>query len=181
MPNWATRSPTTPPRAASSSAGLAVITGTEDRQHAYVALTGGTDVNTAYVFTLPPRRADPTPGPRPAPELARHNRLAAAPSGQPAPASTPGEALAVLAGVLDRDGQQHSATQVRNQALADADRHNLMIPSEDPDYGDLGQAFPAWTGPGRDAILQPPNPEITPSPQILQRVMDRDAEWEAAD
>ena len=39
--------------------GLAVITGTEDRQHAYVALTRGTDVNTAYVFTASPKRADP--------------------------------------------------------------------------------------------------------------------------
>jgi hypothetical protein len=29
--------------------------------------------------------------------------------------------------------------------------------------------------------LQPPEPEIPPSPQILQRVMDHDAEWEAAD
>ena len=27
----------------------------------------------------------------------------------------------MLAGVLDRDGQQHSATQTRNQALSDAD------------------------------------------------------------
>ncbi len=69
------------------------------------------------------------------------------------------------------------------QAFADklADRQSQTIPSEDPDYGDLGQAFPGWTGPGRDAILQPPKPEITPSPQILQRVMDRDADWEAAD
>jgi hypothetical protein len=62
-----------------------------------------------------------------------------------------------------------------------ADRQSQTIPAEDPDYGDLGQAFPAWTGPGRDAILQPPKPEIPPSPQILQRVMDRDAGWEAAD
>ena len=62
-----------------------------------------------------------------------------------------------------------------------ADRQSQTIPSEDPDYGDLGQAFPGWTGPGRDAILQPPKPEITPSPQILQRVMDCDADWEAAD
>jgi hypothetical protein len=36
---------------------LAVITGTEDRQHVYVALTRGTDVNTAYVFTASPKRA----------------------------------------------------------------------------------------------------------------------------
>ena len=47
--------------------GLAVITGTEDRQHAYVALTRGTDTNLAYVFTTSPKRADPVPGPRPAP------------------------------------------------------------------------------------------------------------------
>ena len=57
--------------------GLAVITGTEDRQHAYVALTRGTNDNSAYVFTLSPKRADPAPGPRPAPELARYDRLAA--------------------------------------------------------------------------------------------------------
>ena len=54
-----------------------------------------------------------------------------------------------------------------------------MIPSEDPDYGDLGQAFPAWTGPGRDAILQPPKPEIRPSARVLERVLDRDADMEA--
>jgi hypothetical protein len=106
--------------------GLAVITGTEDRQHAYVALTRGTDVNTAYVFTASPKRADPAPGTRSAPELARYDRLAAAPGGQPAPASSPREALAVLSGVLDRDGQQHSATQTRNHALADADHLALL-------------------------------------------------------
>jgi ATP-dependent exoDNAse (exonuclease V) alpha subunit len=53
--------------------GLALITGTEDRPHAYVALTRGTDANTAYVFTLPAKLADPAPGPRPAPELARYD------------------------------------------------------------------------------------------------------------
>ena len=56
-----------------------------------------------------------------------------------------------------------------------------MIPSEDPDYGDLGPAFPPGPGPGKDAILQPPKPEIAPSPQVLQRAADRDADPEAAD
>ena len=56
-----------------------------------------------------------------------------------------------------------------------------MIPSEDPDYGDLGPAFPTRTGSGREPILRPPKPEIPPSPRILERVMDRDADWEAAD
>jgi integrase len=47
--------------------------------------------------------------------------------------------------------------------------------------GDLGLAFQPWTGPARDAILRPPKPEIAPSPHILQRVIGRDADWEAAD
>ena len=56
-----------------------------------------------------------------------------------------------------------------------ADRQSQRIPSQDPDYGDLGPAFPAWTGPGQDAILHPPKPEIPPSPQVLQRDADREA------
>jgi hypothetical protein len=62
-----------------------------------------------------------------------------------------------------------------------AERQSLTVPSEDPDYGDLGQAFPPWTGPARAAILQPPKPEIRPSPQVLRRAADRDADPEAAD
>jgi hypothetical protein len=37
---------------------------------------------------------------------------------------------------------------------------SMKIPAEDPDYGDLGRAFPDWHEPDRDAILQPPKPEI---------------------
>ena len=107
------------------TAGLAVITGTEDRQHAYVALSRGTEVNLAYVFTASPKTADPAAGPRPAPELARYDRRATTPGG-PAEPAAPGEELAVLAGVLDRDGQQRSATQTRNQALADADHLAIL-------------------------------------------------------
>jgi hypothetical protein len=29
--------------------------------------------------------------------------------------------------------------------------------------------------------LQPPKPEIRPSPQVLERAADRDTDWEAAD
>ena len=100
--------------------GLAVITGTEDRQHGYVALSRGTEANLAYVFTLSPKTANPVPGPRPAPELARYDRHAT-PGPAAHTATTPADPLTVLAGVLDRDGQQHSATWTRNQALADAD------------------------------------------------------------
>ena len=47
------------PGSQAGTTGLAVITGTEDRQHAYVALTRGTDANLAYMFTVSPKRADP--------------------------------------------------------------------------------------------------------------------------
>jgi len=62
-----------------------------------------------------------------------------------------------------------------------ADRQSLLIPSEDPGYGSLGQAFPSWTGPPAGAILQPPKPEIRPSSRVLERVLDRDADLEAGD
>jgi hypothetical protein len=94
--------------------GLAVITGTEDRQHAYVALTRGTDANLAYVFTHSPTTADPAPGPKPAPERARYDKIYAERAGHLAPATEPappGTALGVLSAVLDHDGQQISATQ----------------------------------------------------------------------
>jgi conjugative relaxase-like TrwC/TraI family protein len=109
--------------------GLAVITGTEDRQHAYVALTRGTRNNTAYVFTLSPKLADPAPGPRPAPELARYDKLTTAPSTGPDPVPAlrnTRDELAVLADVLKRDGQQLSASQTWQQALADADHLAIL-------------------------------------------------------
>ena len=111
------------------TAGLAVITGTEDRQHALVALTRGTDINLAYVFTWSPKRADPAPGPRPAPELDRYDQIQAELAGAPAPpapAAPPADALAVLSAVLERDGQLLSATQDRHRALTDADHLAIL-------------------------------------------------------
>ena len=55
--------------------GIALVTGTEDRQWLYPAMTRGTDVNLAFVFTTPARPADPQPGTRPAPELDRYDRI----------------------------------------------------------------------------------------------------------
>jgi hypothetical protein len=151
--------------------GLAVITGTEDRQHAYVALTRGTDANHAYVFTAPPKRADPVPGPRPAPELARHDTISTERADDPAPATpaaTAGTALAVLSAVLERDGQQRSATQARHQALADADHLALLhaiwtaetSPARELRYPDLlAAALPPGChprpGPGTDGCGGP--------------------------
>ena len=67
--------------------GLAVITGTEDHQHAYVALTRGTDANLAYVYTASPKTADPAPGPKPAPELDRYDKILARTVRRPRPSS----------------------------------------------------------------------------------------------
>jgi hypothetical protein len=130
------------------TAGLAVIAGTEDRQHAYVALTRGTDDNTAYVFTQSPKRADPAPGPRSAPELARYDRLAAqadTPALTTSDTAGTEEALRVLAEVLGRDGEQVSASQTWQQALADADHLALLhaiwtaetTPARDQRYREL--------------------------------------------
>ena len=126
--------------------GLAVITGTEDRQHSYVALSRGTDLNMAYVFTLSPKRADPAPGPRPAPELARYDRITVGHDAEPAAAAAgTRDALGVLAGVLDRDGQQLSASQTWQRALANADHLAILhaiwtgqiTPAREQHYRDL--------------------------------------------
>jgi hypothetical protein len=61
------------------------------------------------------------------------------------------------------------------------ERQALRVPSEDPEEHDLGPAFPAWHPPDRDAILQPPKPEITPSAKILELDREQQAGWEAAD
>jgi hypothetical protein len=56
-----------------------------------------------------------------------------------------------------------------------------MIPSEDPEFEAFAPAFPAWKAAARDAILQPPKPQIEPSERVLELVADRDAGIEAAD
>jgi hypothetical protein len=59
------------------------------------------------------------------------------------------------------------------------ERPGLMTPGQDPVRGDLGETLPAWRTSGRDAILQPPKPEIIPSARILQLAAEPD--YEAAD
>jgi hypothetical protein len=61
-----------------------------------------------------------------------------------------------------------------------AERNSMTIPAEDPDYEDLGLAFPALGTPERDAILQPPKPVIKPSARVLVQAWERDHAPEAA-
>ena len=124
--------------------GLALVTGTEDRQWLYPAMTRGTDTNLAFVFTTPAQPADPQPGTRPAPELARYDRLQHERQGLPLlqPVPSPGvpesrEPVAVLADILSRDGAELSATQTRRRNLANADH--------------LAVLHTIWTAETRDA------------------------------
>jgi hypothetical protein len=55
------------------------------------------------VFTTSPKRADPAPGPRPAPELARYDQIYSERNGVRAPVARPAPPGTALA-VLDRDG-----------------------------------------------------------------------------
>ena len=111
------------------AAGIALVTGTEDRQWLYVALTRGFASNTAIAFTEPARPADPQAGTRPAPELERHARIQAERAALSAPPAPPGsstqpdprEPVAVIADALDRDGSEASALHTWDRALADAD------------------------------------------------------------
>jgi hypothetical protein len=108
--------------------GITLVTGNEDRQWLYAALTRGTEANLVFVSTTPARVADPAPGTRPAPELERHERnrherQGYLPAQRPTPSSgvNPREPIAVLADILDRDGAQLSATETRRCNLAHAD------------------------------------------------------------
>ena len=103
--------------------GIALVTGTEDRQWLYPAMTRGTDMNVAFVFTTPARPANPQPGTRPAPELGRYDRLRREHAGYP-----PGlrEPVAVLADVLGRDGAELSASETRQRNLANADHLGVL-------------------------------------------------------
>jgi len=54
-------------------------------------------------------------------------------------------------------------------------RQNVMVPAEDPDWQDESPAWRVWQA-QRDAILQPPKPEIQPAAGVLEATFQRDAE-----
>jgi hypothetical protein len=114
--------------------GIALVTGTEDRQWLYPAMTRGTDANLAVVFTTPARPADPAPGTRPAPELDRYDRnrhqrdgYRPDPAGDAQPVGPDQrEPVAVIADVLARDGAELAASTVRQRNLANADHLGVL-------------------------------------------------------
>ena len=114
--------------------GIAVVTGSEDRQWLYPAMTRGTDANLAFVFTKSARPADPAPAARSAPELTRYERIRRERQGLPParPAKRgpgivdPREPIAVLADVLGRNGAELSASETRRRNLANADHLGVL-------------------------------------------------------
>jgi hypothetical protein len=113
--------------------GIALVTGNEDRQWLYPAMTRGTENNMAFVFTAPARPADPQPGTRPAPELGRYDRTQPERRGYPPAPADPGSAhpdprepIAVLAEVLERDSSELSASETRRRNLSNADHLGIL-------------------------------------------------------
>ncbi len=113
--------------------GIALVTGTEDRQWLYPAMTRGTDANLAFVFTTSPKAADPQPGTRAAPELDRYERIrrqraASLPAEPTRGSGSPDlrEPIAVLADVVGRDGADLSASETRRRNMANADHLGVL-------------------------------------------------------
>ena len=55
------------------------------------------------------------------------------------------------------------------------ERKAIRIPSVDPDYEPEGAAWPVRADRERDAVLQPPKPEMQAAPAVLQRIPDLQA------
>jgi hypothetical protein len=56
------------------------------------------------------------------------------------------------------------------------ERKTILVTSEDSDYKSEAHAWPGWIERDRDAILQPPKPEMRPSQAVLQRRAELQAE-----
>ena len=75
---------------------------------------------------------------------------------------------------------QMSDLTVQRQAFRAAmNEYRQLVPGEDATRGSPGEASPVSRMPWRDAILQPPKPQITPSAEILQVAAKHDIEHEA--
>ena len=123
--------------------GIALITGTETREWAYVGMSRGRDGNHAYVTTASARVADPAAGVRAAPELERHERIARERAGLAEPEQREQSELArdpigVLSDVLENEGAELSALEVQRRNLANADH--------------LAKLHAIWDGETKDAV-----------------------------
>jgi hypothetical protein len=85
----------------------------------------------------------------------------------PAIPATEGEAAALASQA------EQARAEFREQMEA---RQGVMVPAEDPDWQDEAEAWPApWPNRDRDALLQPPKPEMRPAPQLEREAEAREA------
>ena len=98
-------------------------------------------------------------------------------SADPAVTDTERDGTHQETGVPIRDlAAQHRAFR---EKLNQRQRQHAMTPGDGLHGAVLGGTLPSWCAPRRDAILQPPKPEITPSAKILQLAAEHDIEPEA--
>jgi hypothetical protein len=68
---------------------------------------------------------------------------------------------------------EQTRTEFRERLEA---RQGVKVPAEDPDWQDEGEAWPsAWPGRDRDAVLQPPKPEMRPAPEVERQAEAHEA------
>jgi len=61
------------------------------------------------------------------------------------------------------------------------ERKAVRVPADDHELQDEGEAWPTLRARERDAIVQPPPPEIPASPRVIERARERDAGREAGE
>ena len=90
--------------------------------------------------------------------------------GQAALGLTPDTVNEAIPAQLHRIRENMRTAQARIDDLRDT-----RVPSEDPDEMGLGLAWDVLARRERDAILQPPRPQITPASEIIRRAQERTA------
>ena len=110
----------------------------------------------------------------------RHPPLRSAEPEPPAPAARDEPALPAEAELARMDEIIADLTAHRRQ-FARQLSERARQPQPAANSADFSAAFPAWSAEARDAILQPPKPQIEPSARILERVPGHDLDLEAAD
>jgi hypothetical protein len=92
------------------------------------------------------------------------------------------EALGLTPDTVHKEIPEQILRIRENMRLAQAkidDLQNTRIPGDDHEGADLGRAWDVLARRDRDAIVQPPKPDVVPAREILQRAQERMADHEA--
>jgi hypothetical protein len=106
----------------------------------------------------------------------RHPDMDLEPLRSAEPESSDAELPAIPATEAEAAALAEQAAQARAEFLERLEeRQGVLVPAEDPDLQPEDEAWPAaWPSRDRDAVLQPPKPEMRPAPEI-ERVAEREA------